>query len=605
MYFFALISFRKTPQMKTTVRKIASVTAALAMSLGMLVATAAPANAVTVNVLPWPTLAVYEVGDTIDIDFSCKSTADGEVFGPSSSPLQFDAPPGTTLDSDYHLRGTLTTTGTFNLGMIRCYSGQDNQFGWFNFGIGSMVVVPATTPAPSLSATVLGNNKCEVRLVGVLPATPDAGTATITATFGADSSILTLRDYAASEIIDITLSMTDFVASAQSNPNITSVTSGLQFSCDNEVSFTLGYQHAGAPVATAQSIVTTRGLAVEPTVWVSTVLDQACTVRIQAAVAQFTDDDLLRITVSAGIGGWDIQYKDVTPDNPLDTVIDFANAPSDEEDPRVASVFMWGEPFDCQNAGIQAGTKYNGIAVDVNIISNAVVTAICEPGRYGKVVFNGPLVYRQCLPAPPGTSVATANVLAEPVQCAPGTYADVTGLATCKQAGPGSYAPGYGSFTTVPCAPGTFADISGSPSCQPAPKGYYISDQGAVSATKCPAGLTTELTGARSIHDCYKQKFQTAKAIKTPTKLKFGAKHETAGRADAGAALDAVAIGSCTVTKINKTVKINGKSVKQPRWVIKATNKAGNCKVTFSNPGDYTYKPFTVTKTIKVTKTGK
>ena len=117
--------------------------------------------------------------------------------------------------------------------------------------------------------------------------------------------------------------------------------------------------------------------------------------------------------------------------------------------------------------------------------------------------------------------------------------------------------------------------------------------------------MTTELTGSRSINECYKQKFQTAKAIKSPTKLKFGAKHETAGRADAGMALDAVATGSCTVTKINKTVKQNGKNVKQPRWVIKATNKAGNCKVTFSNDGDYTYKPFTVTKTIKVSKTGK
>jgi tryptophan synthase alpha subunit len=128
---------------------------------------------------------------------------------------------------------------------------------------------------------------------------------------------------------------------------------------------------------------------------------------------------------------------------------------------------------------------------------------------------------------------------------------------------------------------------------------------GSASATKCATSLTTELTGSRSINECYKQKFQTAKAIKSPAKLKFGAKHETAARADAGMALDAVATGSCTVTKINKTVKVNGKNIKQPRWVIKATSKAGNCKVTFSNAGDYTYKPFTVIKNIKVTKTGK
>ncbi|MEY2674716.1 MAG: hypothetical protein RLZZ514_1281 [Actinomycetota bacterium] len=546
--------------MKTTVRKIASVTAALAMSLGMLVATAAPASAQARPKIAYDAVTPAIINQPFDVDYSCYKDAtnpnepDTATNGTWFLENDMALPPGLTFDTnDNHIKGTPTELGSFKLPLIKCLQGGVNGF-YEGIRVGTILVTPPSTPTPSLSATVLSNYKCEVRLIGVLPATPDPSTAKITATFGAESSVLTLRNYAASEIIDITLSMNNFVASAQSNPNIASVTSGPDFSCGNEVIFTLGYQNGGAPVATAQAIVTTRGVEIEPTVWVSTVLNQACTVRIQASVSQFTDDDLFRITVSAGIGGWDIQYKDVTPGNPLDTVIDFRNVPNEEEDSRIATVFVWGEPFDCQNAGIQAGTKYNGIAVDVNIISTAVVTPVCAPGSYGKVAFEGALVYRQCLPAPIGSYVDLANVLAEPTL---------------------------------------------------APKGYFVNTTSATSATKCPAGLTTELPGARSINDCYKQKFQTAKAIKTPTKLKFGAKHETAGRADAGLALDAVATGSCTVTKITKTVKINGKSVKQPRWVIKATNKAGNCKVTFSNPGDYTYKPFTVTKTIKVTKTGK
>ena len=546
--------------MKTTVRKIASVTAALAMSLGMLVATAAPASAQARPKIAFDAVTPAIINQPFDVDYSCYKDAtnpnepDTATNGTWFLENDMALPPGLIFDTnDNHIKGTPTELGSFKLPLIKCLQGGVNGF-YEGIRVGTILVSPPSTPTPSLSATVLSNYKCEVRLIGVLPATPDPSTAKITATFGAESSVLTLRNYAASEIIDITLSMNNFVASAQSNPNIASVTSGPDFSCGNEVIFTLGYQNGGAPVATAQAIVTTRGVEIEPTVWVSTVLNQACTVRIQASVSQFTDDDLFRITVSAGIGGWDIQYKDVTPGNPLDTVIDFRNVPNEEEDSRIATVFVWGEPFDCQNAGIQAGTKYNGIAVDVNIISTAVVTPVCAPGSYGKVAFEGALVYRQCLPAPIGSYVDLANVLAEPTL---------------------------------------------------APKGYFVNTTSATSATKCPAGLTTELPGARSINDCYKQKFQTAKAIKTPTKLKFGAKHETAGRADAGLALDAVATGSCTVTKITKTVKINGKSVKQPRWVIKATNKAGNCKVTFSNPGDYTYKPFTVTKTIKVTKTGK
>jgi hypothetical protein len=315
--------------MKTTVRKIASVTAALAMGLGMMIGSAAPASAVYANQFEWfPSPQTFEVGDTIDLDFSCKPSYDGEVVGESASQIGVNPPPGTVMGADWHLRGTFTTVGSYDVGWVRCFSGSDTVSNWLNEYIGTVVIVPATTPAPSLSATVIDNYKCEVRLVGVLPATPDAGTATITATYGSESSVLTLRNYAASEIIDITLSMNDFVGSAQSNQNIASVTSGPQFSCGNEVIFTLGYQHAGAPVATAQSTVTTRGVTLEPTVWVTTVLDQACSVRVQAAVSQFTDEDKFRITVSAGIGGWDIQYKDVTPGNPLDTVIDFANAPS-------------------------------------------------------------------------------------------------------------------------------------------------------------------------------------------------------------------------------------------------------------------------------------
>jgi hypothetical protein len=96
--------------MKNTLRKVAAVVSAVAMSLGMLVATAAPASAVYANQFEWfPSPQQFEVGTTVDLDFSCKPSFDGEVVGESASQIGVSAPPGTTMDPDWHLRGTFTT----------------------------------------------------------------------------------------------------------------------------------------------------------------------------------------------------------------------------------------------------------------------------------------------------------------------------------------------------------------------------------------------------------------------------------------------------------------------------------------------------------------
>jgi hypothetical protein len=90
-----------------------------------------------------------------------------------------------------------------------------------------------------------------------------------------------------------------------------------------------------------------------------------------------------------------------------------------------------------------------------------------------------------------------------------------------------------------------------------------------------------------------------------PSVLKVGAKLDLIGLSDSGIALKANTTGSCTVKATTKTVKIKGKNVIQPRLVITAGKTAGTCKVEFNNAGDATYKPFSLKKTIKVTKTGK
>ena len=684
--------------MKNTLRKVAAVVSAVAMSLGMLVATAAPASAVTIDRLPWPTLAQYEVGDTVDFDFSCKPTFDGEVVGPSSSALQFDAPPGTTLDPDYHLRGTFTTTGTFDLGAIRCYTGSDTPSNWYNFYIGSLIVVPATTDAPTLKALAAFDANCSVRLFGVMPTTPDAGTPKLMVDNGTHLYNITLRNYAAAEVVDLLIPMNSVGSWASSSSDVAATDNTADSElCGTDVTFVLAYQHAGAPAATSTAVVHPRAVQTEPTLFASTVLDQACTIRITGTVTRHSDDDMIKVSSRTFDRGVDIMLKGIKPDVPIDVTLKLDDVDALTNNPKVHSVYSWGDPVECQNLGLDAIVYYNGGGYGVTVKSTAWLRGECPAGQYGKVIATDSLVYRECVNAQPGYYVPTANVLAEPIACDDGSYSDLSGATGCKDAEPGHFVAGFGEafqtecpagtfasdynqnrcvpapigyyvdqmgateatqcpagFTTMtegsmnswncfrdddtmclpgsysatgyepctvatpgfyvpfdgarnqmPCDLGTYSDTAGASSCTKAAKGYYVNKTGASSATKCSAGLTTELSGSRSKNECYKQKFQTAKAINTPTKLKFGGKFETAGRADAGLSLNAVATGSCTLTATTKTVKINGKSVKQPRWVIKATKKAGNCKVTFSNDGDYTYKPFTVTKTIKVTKTGK
>jgi hypothetical protein len=556
--------------MKKTLRTVAAVVSAVAMSLAMLVATAAPASAVNINTLPWPTLAVYEVGDTLDLDFSCKASADGEVFGPSSSPLQFDAPPGTTLDPDYHLRGTLTTTGTFDLGMIRCYSGQDNQFGWFNFGIGNMVVVPATTPAPELTLTQINTADCGYELQLLLPSAPDAGTVQLTFTTATATATATLTNILPMTIYQIPVKAGS-IQSLSDNFLVASVSPQgvIPISCNEEVAVRISYQSMGAAASSMELggyVPSAKNST--PSLQSESYDDPACTIRVTGVMPSLAFDATPQLYVATDVFGYYIYLDEVSSGKMFSYEFPLNSKETIESLDGVKNVTSWGTEPNCAGQfwfvtlnALNEG--YENVTVDANLIINV-----------------------------------------PPVQCAPGTFSQ-TGSAPCTDAAPGFFVLNSGERAQTPCPLGAFSADSRSTSCQSAPKGYYVKTTGALAATKCATGLTTELTGARSINECYKQKFQTAKAIKTPAKLKFGGKHETAGRADAGMNLNAVATGSCTVTKINKTVKQNGKNVKQPRWVIKATNKAGNCKVTFSNDGDYTYKPFTVTKTIKVSKTGK
>ncbi len=557
--------------MKNAFRRISAIAASVALALGGLTTIgAAPASAAVRPVVAYNAVTKATINVPFDVDYSC---AQDDPNGPATATMgtwanepDMEMPPGLSLDlADGHIKGTPTEVGSFRLPLILCDRETFNE----GFAVGTIVVGLPMTPYPDVSVTIINTADCRYDVNIMLPAQPDAGTVKVTFETAQSTTVATLIDLTPLTVYQLPvggalanrLGQHWMVSSVQE-------TNG-SIACGDPVKVKVAYQSFGATESWMQTgFFTPTATNSTPSLQSESYNDAACTIRVTGVMPSLASDTTPQLYVATDVFGYYISLDEVSSGNLFSYEFPLSSKEAIEALDGVKEVTSWGTAPKCD------GQQW-------------LVTLNATNEAYEPVSANAPVL---------------VNV--PPVQCAPGTFSQ-TGAVPCTDAEPGFYVAEAGARVQMPCPLGEFSADSRSTFCETAPKGYFVKTTGAASATKCAAGLTTELTGARSSNECYKQKFQTAKAIKTPAKLKFGAKHETAGRADAGMNLNATATGACTVTKINKTVKINGKTVKQPRWVIKATSKAGNCKVTFSNDGDYTYKPFTVTKTIKVTKTGK
>jgi hypothetical protein len=475
---------------------------------------------------------------------------------------------------------------------------------------GLMASPASASPAaldPVLKVTVLNDYNCGIRVVGSIPNGFDPGTVQLEIN-GADSGILaTLVDPTVDTAIDITIPMTNAASSLQGNINVASIVVAGPDTTNMcaEATVKLKYRANGSTVLTAQETVTPRFVATDSRAWVMPVLNKACTVRVFATTAVFTDGNLYKVVVSAGIGGWDIFFKNVDPNHPLDVEINMGDVESVQTNPRTQSVLVWGDPFNCEQAGIQVGTYVNGGSQSAELTSiSAGIATECQPGTYGTIreLWDGGPIFHICLNAPAGYIVPQANILYVPEPCPAGFYTATEGATNCTPASVGYYVPTSAAGYQTPCPLGTFTSVTGSSWCTLAPLGTYVDVTGATAFTQCPAAYSTYLLGARSIYECHKLTFQTAKAIRFPTKLKLGKKLETAARTDAGLPLEVSVSGPCTVTTKNIKVKLNGQKVTQPRFVFTAGKKAGKCTVTLTSTGDNTYKSFTKIRSFKVTK---
>jgi hypothetical protein len=388
--------------------------------------------------------------------------------------------------------------------------------------------------------------------------------------------------------------------------------------CGRTLKYILGYSSLGSPVGIAEETLTVEPAVRNEGIVIAEVLDKACTMKVIAR-PNFTPQD----------GVIHFQFNEVPVINQppvasftvrLEVDLNAANGTSFEvdlndleklSDDRDVRSFTTAQITNCADIQVKISPRTPTSDEDFYFFSfgetnvAGVARPGCDAGYFGKIVQEDGDFTRRCFPAAPGHFVPEANVLAEQLPCNAGSFAPDAGSTQCMPAPVGTFVPVAGAVTFFECPRGGYNAVEGQPFCQVAPKGFYTDTERATAPTKCPGTQTTALEGARSQYECFTQKTQTAKALKLPSVLKVGAKLFTVVTADSGLVLNPTAKGACTVKPVNVMVKIKGKSVKQARFLVTASKTAGLCKVEFVNTGDVLYKPLKITKTIKVTKTGK
>ncbi len=115
----------------------------------------------------------------------------------------------------------------------------------------------------------------------------------------------------------------------------------------------------------------------------------------------------------------------------------------------------------------------------------------CPPGMYSNST--GDVDGSKCIACPPGSYCAMSGLQEPSGLCAPGYYCvgntttamPIDGV-TGNVCPTGSYCPA-GASQSMPCAPGSYANVTGLPACTACPAGYFC-ELGAKDRIECPAG---------------------------------------------------------------------------------------------------------------------
>ena len=305
-----------------SIRKIAAIIATFVLVISGLSLGVSPASAQTYHSPNAGKDYTVVIGDTFNMSFLC--TGDNGDNVTDTNYRSGTIPPGMTWNTGV-LSGTATTLGDYTFGDWQCLF-SNGAGGWQSVGGAydwvTIHVIPPFTQAPSITATALNDADCNFRIIGTMPQTPDSGSATIRIANTNSNVDITLRNYAAGELVDITASAAD-LRTLETNPNVISTTYGglgLANMCGTPFSVTLGYQHAGAPVATASvNGFNATAIVTVPTLLVRNTSLADCTFEVTASVPQTADAGSISLSVSDANGSYNYTLRDLSP-NELITV---------------------------------------------------------------------------------------------------------------------------------------------------------------------------------------------------------------------------------------------------------------------------------------------
>ena len=604
------------------------------------------------------------VGVPIDTYIFCTLTHSGEtvtldnVYTNSGEAW----PPGLTYDAqDGHLTGTPNEVGTWTPPTLSCNSNIDGLQNYWSY---PWHVVNPKTATPILTVTNLNDHLCDIRVIGLLRDVPNFGTTKLTLSEGTRQLVMTLRDYAVDEPIDLTIPL-DGGALGQfaiTNQDIMGANGdAAPFNCSSTVNVTLETQSSvSEPSSTSESVQVSSDIphfTPNPSIEAINLNNEACEVQVIGTIPVTNDPGTLTATFTNG----DAQITATSPDhvggdvfNQIISMNNLANGDTSDLSNLSDVVLDQGAGgFHCgDTVWLTIRYQYRGNPAATATSDHILVTApqgqTPAPAAPGVAIFamddsicGITVVVNIPQDTDPNTTVElqVGNIAA--------VYAfDLTGLTAGVPAAiylplndmslfHSDYAPGsfrvlnhapacgqtvlaivsetvggihlsstiVGADAIVSCAPGKFN--SGDNLCTTAERGYFVTGVGANYQAACPTGTTTLVTGATSINDCFKLVTPTISTLKAPKAVKFGSKTNLVTKLSTGGVATVTAVGACTVKVSNIVTKVKNKKVVTPGVAVIAKKVAGTCTLNFAASGSGLVQAYAKTISFKVSKTGK
>jgi hypothetical protein len=212
----------------------------------------------------------------------------------------------------------------------------------------SNALVSLPEPPTIVSVTNLNDALCDIRVVGTLPAVPDASSVQLTFTDGTDTLVATLTSDKAGQLIDLTIPTKPFSILDLPGVAAASSTNEYQPACGQAVSVTLSFQHAGTTtVSRATSYVTpTQGIVGTPVVSLTVVGGPTCLVAVTAYIPMASDNTSLFVGDFSGNGISGLNLANYPTDRPF-TILIPMNAINTTSSPYVSGSSVELSPFTC------------------------------------------------------------------------------------------------------------------------------------------------------------------------------------------------------------------------------------------------------------------